>query len=310
MPSLHFELHLATDLVESDALDDLHEALVALEPSFCSRLRVLEYEGDRSPTSVPDQPDALRAAAEQKGLVRGAVFEQLDAEGPPARYPRRFGNVLVRGRAAKTWLSLKFDQYTPAMPMGQQWLFSNSISGNTDADRVGRLPAQSSIADLLRALAERRDDVLWGAAWDRDEFRANNLDESRGVSAMGRDVRRHLPGLYWINVFGGPYIDLIGRDVLLRCPAHQVHDAGRAITLALYGEPDAWASPEGRARKATALEHLGHRYFFDRAAPDRPTSAPDFGLPELSASQPLQVITSDGKNFTPMPRVDDEPGQE
>jgi hypothetical protein len=59
------------------------------------------------------------------------------------------------------------------------------------------------------------DDVLWGAAWQDDEFRWSNLhDEADGMWALGRDMRRSLPGLFWLNAFGPPYVDMIGHDSL------------------------------------------------------------------------------------------------
>jgi hypothetical protein len=61
-------------------------------------------------------------------------------------------------------------------------------------------------------------DFLWGAAFDRDGFRARNLDETSGARALGRDMSKALPGLYWLNLFGAPYVDLIGVERLRTAP--------------------------------------------------------------------------------------------
>jgi hypothetical protein len=62
-------------------------------------------------------------------------------------------------------------------------------------------------------------------------------DASHGIRALGRDVRRFLPGIYWLNVFGRPYRDLIGRGWLLSAPAAPVEQSGSQVIIQAY--PDA-----------------------------------------------------------------------
>ena len=53
------------------------------------------------------------------------------------------------------------------------------------------------------------------------EYRAakNMVDDERGCWAIGANIAYAVPGLYWLNYFGEPYADLIGRKRLLTAPA-------------------------------------------------------------------------------------------
>jgi hypothetical protein len=259
------------------------------------------YERDRTAVDVDlRDPMAVHAAVVQKGSARGPVFQDLTStEGRP-RHPRRFGDVMLRGRTSRTWLKVRFDEYVPAMPMGDKWLFSNSVSFSTTRSRLASTQAHEWIRALLYTLASGSD-VLRGAAWDDDEFRASNLhDGEEGVWALGRDVRRSLPGLFWLNAFGPPYVDLIGRATFDTVPASVAH-VGSSVVVELYPSPGDWATASGSEARNRVLGHVGRRFFYDRKALNLETFAPDFGLPELAPGKPLRVLTTDGRTFTVLP---------
>lgn len=143
--------------------------------------------------------------------------------------------------------------------------------------------------------------VLWGAGFLASEFRAKNLhDGPDGVWALGRDVRVSLPGVFWVNVFGAPYLSLIGRDRIASAPALAMA-AGENVLLVVHDEPEEWERPYAVARHERVTAHVGAHYFFDRHAPGRRTGAPDFGLRPLPRRQAFQVLTSDGEHVTPLP---------
>jgi len=211
---------------------------------------------------------------------------------------------MLRGRTTRTWLRVRFDEYVPARPSGDSWLFSNSVSFSTEQRRIASTDAHDWIRRLLHDLAPDAE-VLWGAAWDDDEFRASNLhDEADGMWALGRDVRRALPGLFWLNAYGPPYLDIIGRGTLSTVPSTAAI-VGSSGVVEVYPSPGDWATASGRDAHERVLAHLGRQHFYDRNAPDQATSAPDFGLPELPPGKPLQVLTSDGRTFTVMPGLED-----
>jgi hypothetical protein len=300
---LHLELHFACDLAQDGGpIDHLQESLRAR--GFGDSVRVLEYERDRSATDVDLAiPGALLRAVVDKGTRRGPHFDELSAQSPP-RFPRRFGETMIRGRLPRTWLKVRFDEYVPAMPSGDRWLFSNSVTVNLGAERVRGVGSADWLRALLADLASEPN-VLWGAAFDAHEFAASNLhDDAKGMWALGRDVRRSLPGLFWLNVFGAAYIQAIGRNVLLATPA-QVAEFSSGVSVELYSSPEQWNSDQAKRVREESLDHLGREFFFDRNHPTRLTRAPDFGLPEVRDGERLQVVTRDGIHFTVVPQYDE-----
>jgi hypothetical protein len=250
-------------------------------------LEVLSYERDRSriPVDQNDQ-DALRAAVLAKGTERGPSYEALvEAHGAPAAY-LRCGYVLLRGRgpgARGCYLSVSFDNRTPARPSGSSWLWSNSICGSVSAARVDGVPRQEWVFRLVEQLAVHTP-MLWGAAYLRPEFADSNLDTSHGATAIGRDMRTHLPGIYWLNVFGRPYLDLIGEQQLLAAPAAAARHVGDHVLVQAYPDARAWA--DNHAVRRSVMAALGAEYFFDRHNPTAAYRAPDFGLPPLPERRP------------------------
>jgi hypothetical protein len=302
---LAFEMHFATDLSDGNLLATLQEVLVHRAPRVAETLEVHAFERDPTRIRVDcGQPGALLEAIRSKGLHRGATFQALSDSSPPAKHPREFGSALLRGRGPGTSgveLSVGFDAYVPAMPMGDKWLWSNNVRASVSVAKVNGTIAAEWITEMLRDLAGHPS-LLWGAAYVDKEFRASNLhDGPDGTWAIGRDVRRHLPGVFWLNVFGKPYLDLIGEDNLHAAAAVADVDSidGNAFIRA-YADPARWNEAADQRKRLRAA--LGDDLFFDRAAPERPTRAPDFGLHELpKPTQTLSVLATDGDTFTVLP---------
>lgn len=190
------------------------------------------------------------------------------------------------------------------MPIGNRWLFSNSVSFTTENSRIAARPSHEWARELFVELA-RSPDVLWGAAWHDDEYRASNLhDEADGMWALGRDVRRSLPGLFWLNAFGRAYTDLIGTSTLASAPT-RVLDVGPSVVVEVYPSPAEWRGDASRRAHDAVLAHIGRQFFYERSSPDRATVAPDFGLPELPDREAFQVLSFDGETFTVLPNSDE-----
>ena len=172
------------------------------------------------------------------------------------------------------FLSIEFDSMIPVRPIGRTWLWSNSIVGRLSAPRVEGTDRQAWVCQLAEELTTTTT-MLWGAAYLHPEFASSNLDTSRGMRAIGRDVRTALPGIYWLNIFGPPYIDLIGERRLLDVAAQTAMRNGDHVTIQPYRDAEDWETNEHARHQLKAA--LGPAYFFDRSDPFRPlagTTAP------------------------------------
>jgi len=287
-------------MAESDVLDELQTLLTTIGRGFSQGLRALSVERDRTPVKVnSDIPGSVRDAVITKGTQRGLMYRALVAANPPTHI-RRFGHALLRGSSASTFLSIDFDEYVPCRPSGDQWLFSNTIGGWVGVNRIDG----TSRADWVLALIERLGEhpqLIWGAAFVRPEFSERNLhNDTDGMWALGRDVRKCLPGVYWLNVFGPACVQAIGEQQIRTVPTGNVNALGNNLMLQVYSSPEQWSTEDGRRRHKQVVGHLGQRFFFDRINPDRPTTAPDFGLEPLPRRKPFQVLSTNGKRLTPI----------
>ena len=305
LDDLCLELHYGRDLIRSDVLMRLQAVLASSAPKMFASLEVHAYERDRNRLVVnPEQATSLRQAVLARGTCRGPTFDALVADAPPPADGRRFGSVLLRGRGAGTggrFMSVNFDTRVPAMPVGTNWLWSNSIGMTVSTARIEG-SQRSAWVEQFAADLSKHPDFLWGAAYLQGEFHASNLDTSEGMRAIGRDVREHLPGVFWLNLFGQPYRDLIGVQALRTAPAAVLDEDEHRIVLRTFESPEDW--PDGIHAKGQLRRHLGDDIFFDRTHPARPTRAPDFGLGPLRELPSFEVFTSDGEHFTPLPRLD------
>jgi hypothetical protein len=76
-----------------------------------------------------------------------------------------------------------------------------------------------------------------------EEFDAKNLSfDGRCLQAVGVDISRFLPGIYWRTFFGRSIAERIGREQLLSAPAHEARAVGDGVLLALDGRGRAWSS--------------------------------------------------------------------
>lgn len=125
-----------------------------------------------------------------------------------------------------------------------------------------------------------------GHLCDREEYWSKNvtgawtgrLGSSEGGRAHGTDRRKHLPGLYWANLFGPAYIDFFGTERLASAPAHTIRRGERSWVLLSSATPCAWRQPETVLCETKMREHLGSDAFFQLEKPDRPTRAPTFDV--------------------------------
>jgi hypothetical protein len=100
-------------------------------------------------------------------------------------------------------------------------------------------------------------------------------------------LRKYVPDIYWVTVFGKPYVDLFSRERLLSTPAHCVRELENgSVFIQLTEFPG--ESGEGpnsyQARKALAKNHLNSDAFFD------PGKGVDYRyfVPEFSWLESLQ----------------------
>lgn len=91
-----------------------------------------------------------------------------------------------------------------------------------------------------------------------------------------------LPGIYWANFFGRPYIDFFGREKLLATPCHEVREVSQDLIAVIADESP--LSPEMLARDeiVTGIKnYLNQNAFAGPGFPDEPCAVPDFDFRDV-----------------------------
>lgn len=273
---LDVAIFLGSPLFEGDELRKLETLTQEILPDWSSELCIWKESKKKRREPIKDFERDVRASA----LERGPLYERLAREYGLDADERRTGTVEVRGKDNSLIIVVSLDDRVFA-PSSGTWLWGNSITFQLCRKRV----EGKSAIEVARALAEQGCESLspWYAHGEMlEEWNAKNMStEDGGLMAIGVDISRYLPGLYWMNFFGEPYCSMIGTQELLSAPSYQSIEIDNGVMLYLSGDPRDWQDAEYKERETLVLEHLGTQYFFNREVRDRQTVAPDFGLRSL-----------------------------
>jgi hypothetical protein len=253
----------------------LQDVLLRWAPRWSRRLRVWRDRRDQREIDL-SRPFGLRMAAVSAATERGELYRRLAAADPPP-YERLSGSVELRGSDSSLFVVVLVDEYRFA-PLGPHWVFGNDITLQVRGDRIDGRPGEEWAAEVFAELC-RLTSPAWGAAYTIEEFQAKSMIMTPSIEAVGRDVARFLPGLYWLNYFGPAYRDLMGRDRLLSAPAVSVEEVDDGVLLRTRARAGEWPSPDAEIIEGRVLEHLGPQYFFVKGRPwqggPTPWSFPD-----------------------------------
>jgi hypothetical protein len=266
---LDAEVLFDRSLVGGHELDVLQDALLAAAPRWCAALRVWKSARDQRPIDA-SVPGALAEAVVAAARERGPTYAALVARYGRQPLERLSGSVELRGADAGLVVVASLDELVLS-PLGDRKNLGNGIHVQVRRGAVQGRPGGAWLRDLFTALCGRLSPA-WGWAGSPAEYWARAMSEAPAVQAVGRDFGRHLPGLFWLNFFGGRLRQAIGDERLLSAPAPLVRRLDGGVLLGLAGDPGAWDSPGRRAAEEAVRRHLGDGLFFSRDRPGEPAA--------------------------------------
>jgi hypothetical protein len=264
-------------LLQEGQLDEVQRVLRDHAPQWSKQARIWRSREDQKPADLA-RPGSLEELIreDEARLGTSPMRKVLDAELGPRRSARFLGSAELRGEDDALTVVISVDEYALA-PLGSEWIFGNRVSLQVRRSKVEGVDAVAWSAEVFQTLCDGLPS-LYGDVHSSAEYDAKNMSrEGGGLEAVGVDASKHLPGIYWLNFFGKPYCDLIGRDRLLSAPAAEVREVDDGVLLRLADDPREWASPEYKAVERRVLDHIGPQYFFSKGDPERRTVAPPFG---------------------------------
>jgi hypothetical protein len=275
--ALNVVIHLGRSLFEGSQLQDIQNILGSCASEWTNQARIYRSRQDQQPIDLKTS-GTLEAAIREWENQRRGVREALEKELGPPRFPRLLGTVELRGADASLTVVISADEFVFAPFLDGRWIFGNRIALQIRKSKVEGVDAAMWSAGVIAALCENLS-PFHGDVHTVDEFDAKNMSHAGGgLAAIGVDVFKYLSGLYWMNFFGKPYCDLMGRDTLLTAPAADVRAVNDGVLLRLTDNPRDWATEAYKTIERRVLEHIGPQYFFSRDDPNRKTVAPNFQI--------------------------------
>lgn len=192
---------------------------------------------------------------DKTGKRRPVTLSFSDLAEPIKQWQSQFALGMFRGNPDSPpmhwWICAYGDDLanSQSMMMPSIWLFIDAEeldASNGDLEKLERLAC-----DLY---------VLTAPVHGCLEARTNHHTQGRP------DLTYSLPGIYWINFFGRPYVDMFGLDKLETAPCEEVTrmpDGG--FMLKLTATPYESVSKEGLLRAQAVEKHLGEEFFFHRS---------------------------------------------
>ena len=254
-------------------LEVLQDLLVEVAPRWSTRLRVLRSAREQIPVDA-SQPGALRAAVLEMATRRGPTYQALVERSGPGD-ERVFGSAEVRGASQELIVVVSVDEQVVSS-LGRATVLNNTVSLQVRRPKVAGRKGTDWSSEVFQALCARLSPA-WGWAGHPSEYWAKVMTEEPSIRAVGRDLGRYLPGVFWLNFFGRPYRQLIGDDRLRSVPATHVAIVDQGVLIGLGLEPMDWDTEEYATAEQRVRDHLDAHLFYSKAEPDRLTVAPQWG---------------------------------
>jgi hypothetical protein len=231
--------------------------------------------------SFSDWGDRLARLVElldSHGLFRPSAWGPYE----PARYKFTLEDVPRMEERWKKYTGLGFSKEEPRMSIQLvrrlQARQSNLMVVSVDASYLN---TDAAIQSYLKFASELFGwgDVLHGYACHETEFRQTNklleptLINNKLIVTGGMDLRDCLPGVYWANFFGEPYINWFGRERFVSLLSYEQYELPNNGILILTS-PSPIANAETNSYKSTMRTHLGEDAFFDIRTPTRACRSP------------------------------------
>jgi hypothetical protein len=273
MARVSIDVELAYDrfIADGGELGELERVLREAAPKWSSRLRIQLEPREHEP--VDDRSGALGEAIVAAATARGPTYHAMVAEYGGVD-ERLSGSAEVRGATPGLIVVVGIDEH-PFSRIGGALILANDISLQIRRARLERRPASEWALDVFRELCDRTSPA-WGSVYDSAEYWAKVMSDGPTIAAVGRDFGRSVPGVFSANFFGGPYVELLGRERLLAAPAEEVVPVDAGILVVRDTAPQAWDGPAREVADERLLDHLGREHFFAKPDPPERPRAPDW----------------------------------
>jgi hypothetical protein len=230
--------------------------------------------------------------------------EQFDDHEPERLHfePKNFGLLQQMWQSEAGTLDFRRGKPFPVWTAFRQWPCEynrfNEVTGGIDeryfADKENLDALLSGAIDLYCWGKIDHGFICHATDWEEKNYfgRPTRISGGKITSTGGIWLQEGLPGIYWANFFGPIYVEFLGREKFEELPAYRKEPLPDGGVLVLTGPTPLDFAAETRAAEEVIIEVLGRNAFFEKAYPEKSTSAPVFVFKQLSKG-PITVEGSD-----------------
>ncbi len=287
---------LSETLLNEKHFEVLGIVLAEKASSWSSKLHIWRGRGeDNTPLNISD-PKSIYEPIRTALLERGPTYHKLLKEKEVAPKQRNSGSIGIKGKNTSLGLVVGVDDY-PLWPLAGRYNWGNYISFHIGSSVIeGAYKAHEWVSEVFCFLCEKLPVVYAHAQCSADYFNKNIDASNGGRRAVGIDFAKCLPGVYWLNYFGEPYAELMGKNKLLSANVFEAKEINKGVSIQISESPQHWHEKNYQNSEKNFLKHIGDQYFFSKQSPNRKTIAPEFDLPKPNfpnKNKPIQVLHDD-----------------
>lgn len=80
----------------------------------------------------------------------------------------------------------------------------------------------------------------------------------------GDNLNEWIPGIYWLNIFGKHYRQIVEPEILERELQINIEDNGESIFIEAFNDPEAFNKPDAQSNKSKIRKLIGEDYIFNK----------------------------------------------
>ena len=264
--NINLNLYFDRFLLERTLLRQLQRLLAQTAGSWAAGLHVF-VEGEATIPINIRTDDSLQGAIGIEVQRRGESFA-----APERRFggssDRVSGRAELRGSDPSVTIVVQVDERVVTRA-GDDFRWANRIAIQVRGPHVDGLDSVLWTRNVFESCAKFLTPTFGYAATLEEYDSKNTIRDDKGTHAFGVDLANGLPGVYWLNAYGRPYIKLLEAEKLLSVPAPTTRLLGGTIVIVLAEDARAWNSAAYQATEKAVLAHLGQEHFIDKSSPDK-----------------------------------------
>jgi hypothetical protein len=269
---LDVDANFGACLLDRSVLSLVQQIIRAHAPVWSRRLRLWEAKKG-APRIDLNEPSSLYDTVEFDVSTKGPFYQELVRQfGPPA-HRGVSGTLEFRGADRSITVIVHVDD-RKFLRVGDLWTWGNSIAFQLRASVIEGIDADVFAGRLFEELCSKLA-PSYAHAESSQEFEAKNISHlGGGTEAIGVDISKSLPGLYWLNYFGEECANSMGKDAFAASGTTELTQIGAGYRLTLSRRPSDWNTTWYKENERRAMKSLGEDFFFHRERPEQQTKSP------------------------------------